>query len=183
MCTKNVTQGSLVCIVDAPLLTKGSLFARVASFGGWSSWAQVGVVGNLDGGFVPVNATPVAQGVGIVDPGFPAGASAAIAVAVLVVIAAAIAFAIFRRRHLQMEKRNQISIPKDMEYMLNIRASDLEFISKLGEGSFGAVWLGRHKGRHVAIKKLTANVLGNQVADFFREASLMAAIKPHPYVR
>jgi serine/threonine protein kinase len=161
----------------SPLITKGSLFARVQSYGGWSNWSQVGVVGNLDsegsgGGGGGANNTgsgnAIAFWVWII-----------IAVAGLVMLIAVIAVVVLRRRHLNMQKRHKIDIPEDMQYIFNIRASDLEFMSKLGEGSFGAVWLGKYKGRHVAIKKLTASVLGSQVTEFFREASLMSAIKPH----
>jgi serine/threonine protein kinase len=55
----------------------------------------------------------------------------------------------------------------------------LEIISKLGEGSFGAVYLGKFRKRHVAIKKLAGSMLSSQVNDFFREASLMLSIPPH----
>lgn len=54
--------------------------------------------------------------------------------------------------------------------------------TKLGEGSYGAVYLALWKKRHVAVKKLTSNVMGNQVSEFFREASLMISLKDHPNI-
>jgi serine/threonine protein kinase len=69
-----------------------------------------------------------------------------------------------------------------MQHIFNIRSSDLEIIQKLGEGSYGAVYLGRFHKAHVAIKKLAASMMSSNVSDFFREASLMLSIPPHKNV-
>jgi serine/threonine protein kinase len=66
-----------------------------------------------------------------------------------------------------------------MMHVFNIRTAELEIISKLGEGSFGSVFLGKWNKRHVAIKKLAASMMAAHVSDFFREASLMLSIPPH----
>lgn len=66
--------------------------------------------------------------------------------------------------------------------MFNIKSSELEIIEKLGEGSFGAVFLCNWKGRQVALKKLTSSMLSSHINDFFREAALMTGIKPHKNV-
>jgi serine/threonine protein kinase len=63
--------------------------------------------------------------------------------------------------------------------MFSIPASEIQLLEKLGEGSFGAVYSGKWKGKVVAVKKLGSNLLSSQVADFFREFNLMAGLKAH----
>jgi hypothetical protein len=158
----------LVCALSSSgdLNITGSLFARVQSYDGRTNWTQIGVVSDPSG---------------IVGPVSP-GIIAVIVVVVVVLVVIVIVGAVLGYRYVKgIRERNQQKVPKEMEYMFNIRASDLQILNKLGEGSFGAVYFGKYKGRHVAIKKLAASVLGQQVADFFREAALMGAVEPHPY--
>jgi hypothetical protein len=163
------TSQLLVCALSSAsdLNVAGSLFARVESFGGRSNWTQIGVVTELSG-----------------VAGLSPGATAAIVVVVVALLIIVVVGAVLGYRYVKgIRERNQQMVPKEMEYMFNIRASDLQILSKLGEGSFGAVYFGKYKGRHVAIKKLAASVLGNQVADFFREAALQGAVPVHPYAK
>lgn len=71
-----------------------------------------------------------------------------------------------------------------MAHLFSILSSELEIISKLGEGAYGAVYLGKYARLkcHVAIKKLTGSMMSQHVSDFFREAALMLSIAPHPNV-
>lgn len=48
--------------------------------------------------------------------------------------------------------------------------------------SEGAVWAGMMRDVRVAIKKMSYATLGNQVADFFREAAITLSIPSHPNV-
>jgi serine/threonine protein kinase len=52
--------------------------------------------------------------------------------------------------------------------MFHIKASDLTILNKLGEGSFGAVYLGKWQKRHVAIKRLTGSMMSSQVNGSFQ---------------
>lgn len=71
--------------------------------------------------------------------------------------------------------------------MFNIKNTDLEVIKKLGEGSFGAVFLcnWKPKNRRVALKKLLGNMMSSHIDGFFREATLMTGTHcqtlPSPY--
>lgn len=66
-----------------------------------------------------------------------------------------------------------MEVTEEMKSLFNVKSAELQILSKLGEGSFGAVYFGKYKGKHVAIKRLAANMMASQVNDFFREASLM----------
>jgi serine/threonine protein kinase len=58
---------------------------------------------------------------------------------------------------------------------------NIEQLGKLGEGSFGAVYLGRLQGQYVAIKVLSLTN-PSAAADVRREAGLMSMITPHKNV-
>lgn len=84
---------------------------------------------------------------------------------------------------MQDQFRDQLEAQhKEAKDVFNIKASDIIIQSKLGEGSYGAVFLALYKKKHVAVKKLIASTNGNQASEFFREASLMLALKDHPNV-
>lgn len=59
----------------------------------------------------------------------------------------------------------------------DIDVSRLKLLSKLGEGSFGAVFLGQVDGnRYVAVKQLVGDAVSSGI---HREASIMASLPPH----
>ena len=67
-----------------------------------------------------------------------------------------------------------IEVPKEMASMFNIKSDSLSIIRRLGEGSYGAVFLAKNaEGKLVAVKKLTGSMLASAASDFFREAALM----------
>eukprot|EP01122_Echinamoeba_exundans_P009728 TRINITY_DN3501_c0_g1_i1.p1 TRINITY_DN3501_c0_g1~~TRINITY_DN3501_c0_g1_i1.p1 ORF type:complete len:411 (-),score=75.85 TRINITY_DN3501_c0_g1_i1:316-1548(-) len=103
------------------------------------------------------------------------------AVAFVVIVLAITVIIIRRYKHNQDIKLRDaaMKISQEAKGLFNIKASDLNVISKLGEGSFGAVYLGKYKGAHVAIKRLATNVLASQINDFFREAAVMLSLKKH----
>lgn len=117
----SATAQQVFCHLSAgDLNTTGSLFARVQSHGGYSNWTQIGVVG--DSTAAVVNA-PIAPGI-----------IAAIVVVVVVLVLALIIGGVLVARYLKglRERNAQQQVPKEMEYMFNIRASDLQVLSKLG---------------------------------------------------
>lgn len=59
----------------------------------------------------------------------------------------------------------------------SISSSDVERLNKLGQGSYGAVYLGTFQGQYVALKVLTINQ--NSAAEIKREAEIMRSIAPH----
>lgn len=166
---------TVVCSVDETVLDEiGSIFVVVDSFGGSSERTQIGVIDRTSNG----TSSTVTTG------GLDTSAVIGIAVAAVafVVIALAIAVIVVRRyKHNQDIKLRDaaMKISEEAKGLFNIKASELSVISKLGEGSFGAVYLGKYKGQHVAIKRLATNVLANQINDFFREAAVMLSQKKH----
>jgi hypothetical protein len=104
--------------------------------------------------------------------GVAVGISAAILVVILIVVLVIIL--LVRRRNLQDIKGQLHKVPEAFASMFNIKTSDLEIVSKLGEGSFGAVFLAKYKSpkgeKKVAVKKLTSSMLASSVDGFFREA-------------
>jgi hypothetical protein len=99
-----------------------------------------------------------------------------------------------------------VEVSEENMHLFNIKSQDLEIIHKLGEGSYGAVYFGKYKKQHVAIKRLMGSMISANVSDvctltlapsrsnqpsncfaaafafgsqFFREAALMLTIKNH----
>jgi len=68
--------------------------------------------------------------------------------------------------------------PKDFE----VDFGDLEFVSKIGEGAYGEVWMGRWRKALCAIKKIknVQSISTEQLKDFEAEAALMKKLRPHP---
>jgi serine/threonine protein kinase len=56
-----------------------------------------------------------------------------------------------------------VELPDEMKHVFNIKSSDLEIIHKIGEGSYGAVYLGRFHRQYVAIKRLTGGMISANV--------------------
>lgn len=104
-----------------------------------------------------------------------------VAAVVAFAVVGIVAFIFYRRRFRALENARKAAtkVPEEMAAMFSIKAADLEMAEKLGEGSFGAVYKAKYRGRWVAVKKLAASVLGNAVSEFFREASLMMGLVPH----
>jgi hypothetical protein len=165
-----------------------TLLAKVRAFNSYySSPTQVANVGP--------EAPPVEGGNGIANqqlaPGAIGGIIAGVAAGIILFVIIAILIA--RRRFRTAAKAQEEKIRKEIEHKLkemqmemkdvfNLKASDLTITTKLGEGSYGAVFLALFKKRHVAVKKLASSVMGDQVSEFFREAALMLSLKDHPNV-
>jgi hypothetical protein len=116
----------------------------------------------------------------------------AVGVVAAVLVVALLAFLIGRWRirkvreqqvmQMQEQFREKLEeMNKEAKDIFNIRASDIILQSKLGEGSYGAVYLGLWRKKYVAVKKLLISS-GSQASEFFREASLMLSLKDHPNV-
>jgi serine/threonine protein kinase len=64
-----------------------------------------------------------------------------------------------------------------------IAFSELKYITKLGSGAFGIVYLGEYRLTKVAIKQMKPGAIDdNAVADFKAEMELMMSIRPHPNI-
>eukprot|EP01122_Echinamoeba_exundans_P009502 TRINITY_DN3388_c0_g2_i1.p1 TRINITY_DN3388_c0_g2~~TRINITY_DN3388_c0_g2_i1.p1 ORF type:complete len:1268 (+),score=125.86 TRINITY_DN3388_c0_g2_i1:130-3933(+) len=120
-------------------------------------------------------AAPVALG------GLSPGAILGIILAAVVVIIAAIIIALvmYRRRR---QEQLEYELTDEMKAGFNIKPSDLSVSKKLGEGSYGVVYLGTYKGKQVAVKRLAVAMFANAVADFLAEAMLIMSVKIHPNV-
>lgn len=123
--------------------------------------------------------------------GLSGGAIAAIVVVAIVLVAALVILAILlvRRRNAPKSEwetylANEVSQNHAAQSAtaFNLKSSDLKIGQKLGEGSYGAVYLGEYKGSPVAVKRLIAAQLGAQVGAFFQEAVLMMSLESHPNV-
>eukprot|EP01122_Echinamoeba_exundans_P011348 TRINITY_DN4480_c0_g1_i1.p1 TRINITY_DN4480_c0_g1~~TRINITY_DN4480_c0_g1_i1.p1 ORF type:complete len:1551 (+),score=222.69 TRINITY_DN4480_c0_g1_i1:79-4731(+) len=104
-----------------------------------------------------------------------------IPIAVVAIVIVVVFVVIFRRRYAQLKRIEQSveKLPEELKSVLSIKSGEITLGSKLGEGSFGAVFRAKFRGKQVAVKQLSANMLSSQIADFFREASTMMAIKLH----
>lgn len=103
----------------------------------------------------------------------------------IIIIIVLIVLILLRRkikRRLKDAKGSVVDVPQEMAHMFNIKSSDLEIEKKLGEGSFGAVFLAKWKNETIALKKLTGAMISSHVNDFFREAALMTGIQPQKNV-
>jgi hypothetical protein len=165
------TATTIVCDLDASdsLNNTGSLTAVVTAFGGKSVSTPIGVVERRDSSSVGLS-TPEKTGIGVAVAAF----------AIIIIIIAIVAVVRSRRQGMRGEKAPEI--PDDMRGLFSIKASDITLLNKLGEGSYGAVYLGKYKGKFVAVKKLANAALATATNEFFREASLMMSINPHPNV-
>jgi hypothetical protein len=185
------TAASLTCTISANF-SIGNVFAVVQSFGGRSNPTQIASLNDqaaLTGGFPREGIIGIAVG----------------AVVLLLIAIIAIVLFVRARRAAGIAARNRIDVPDNMQNLFNIRDTDLEIETKLGEGSFGAVFLAKFKGecvphlfhfratryssilfriyhRYVAVKKLSNSVMSSQVNDFFRECGIMLSIPSHQNV-
>lgn len=186
------TVSSITCKIAAPM-PLGSVFARIESFGGSSPVTQIATL--VDSSAI---STVLPTG-GIIGIAVAAGV-------VLAIIAVVVALVIRAKRMKAFRQRNHIDVPDEVQNLFSIRDTDLEIETKLGEGSFGAVYvfhrnserfplratltypfrnnrfLAKFKGDYVAVKKLSASVLASAVSDFFRECSVMLSVPSHPNV-
>jgi hypothetical protein len=97
----------------------------------------------------------------------------AVPIAVVVIVVIIVVAVIFHRRYAQLRRIEQTveKLPEELKSVLSIKSGEIVLGKKLGEGSFGAVFLARFRGKQVAVKQLSANNLSSHIADFFREAS------------
>ncbi|KDO28392.1 TKL/DRK protein kinase [Saprolegnia parasitica CBS 223.65] len=83
--------------------------------------------------------------------------------------------------------RNQSQSQKEQDILManlcfNIKESELVLGTKIGGGSYGAVYAGKWLGTDVAIKQLFLNALGEKVLkDFHKECDLMRQLR-HPNI-
>jgi hypothetical protein len=178
--TSNCTATTIECTLanEANFTAAGVITASITSFRGKSDISIIGIVQEPLSVSGPASAI-VGDGLSFTTKlgiGVGAGAFGLIVTTVVIILVVRL------RRTQRAMDRNKADIPLEMMSLFNIKMSEVEILSKLGEGSFGAVYLGRFRKMHVAVKKLSASVLASQVNDFFREFSLMSAIKPHKNV-
>jgi hypothetical protein len=116
------TTDRLVCSYDTAKLAAGSVEVQVVSFFGKTEWTVAGAVS--------------ADALG-------PGATAGISVAVIVVVVGAIAVTIIviMRRKLTDIKGQITEVPDEMQHIFNIKSTELEIISKLGEGRCAVICL------------------------------------------
>jgi alpha-tubulin suppressor-like RCC1 family protein len=163
------------------LNVSGALTATVRAYGGSSEATVVGIVTEPVAPAPPISAVNIIAGG--VDPGVVAGA--VVAVVVVFVAVAVIIFVVLRRR-MRLLKNIQgttVDVPQEMASLFNIKSESLQIVRRLGEGSYGAVFLAKNKdGLMVAVKKLAGTMMSGTASDFFREAALMTGIPPHKNV-
>jgi hypothetical protein len=123
------------------------------------------------------NSASAPQVLGGLNPGALLGAIIGSVAAVIIIIV--VALLIYRRRK---EEQLEYELTDEMKAGFNIKPSDLTVSKKLGEGSYGVVYLGQYKGKQVAVKRLAVAMFANAVADFLAEAMLIMSVKIHPNV-
>ncbi|EFC36133.1 predicted protein [Naegleria gruberi] len=64
---------------------------------------------------------------------------------------------------------------------LIIPIEEISIEKKIGEGSNGIVYLGKWKGKQVAIKSLKSDTIGDEIGDFEREAAILNSLS-HPNI-
>jgi hypothetical protein len=144
----------------------------IYSNGAWSNDYTVSVVANPGAPFSasPLDASVVGQNNTI---GLAVGLSVA---ALAIILAIVLGIFLFRRQRRLTDIEGEMhQVPAAFASMFNIKSSDLTIVKRLGEGSFGAVFLAEFKTskgtiKQVAVKKLTSSMLAAAVDGFFREA-------------
>jgi hypothetical protein len=141
-----------VCRLSTPLSTvDAAVTARVKSYGGFSDDLVIGTISSS------VNNVALIGGI--------LGALGFLFLIVIILV-----IVIIRRRRIKNKSDHTVNVPEEMASMFNIKSTDLEIVKKLGEGSFGAVFLCKYKGKMIALKKLMGSMMSAHVNDFFREA-------------
>lgn len=166
---------SLENTTTTSLEVAGAISATVRAYGGSSEATIIGIVE------VPVAPTSSVNIVNATtDVGIVAGAVVAV---VVVLVAVGVVILVIVRRRMRMLKNiagTTIDVPQEMAQLFNIKSTDLQIIRRLGEGSYGAVFLAKNAaGKMVAVKKLAGTMMASAASDFFREAALMVGIPPH----
>lgn len=175
---------SLECEIDTSLLTEslsGAVSVDLVVWGAQTLLNQVPSGDVLQAGVDPI----VSQGTSV---GVAVGVS--VAVIVVVLIAVILLLVLIRRRFskfnimqtVEMKELKSKLTDEELKTVLNIKASDISLVSQLGSGAFGTVWLANYLGKIVAVKKLSGSALSGQLAEFFREASLMLSIAKHKHI-
>jgi hypothetical protein len=129
---------SLKCILSNSTILdfqSGTVYATVRSFYGKSVERAIGTLGNPDaanGGANNNNQSAIIGGA--------VGGS----LAFIIIVGGIIFFIVYRRIQRRVKrdaKGRTVDVPKEMASMFNIKADELEIMDKLGEGSFGAVYV------------------------------------------
>eukprot|EP01122_Echinamoeba_exundans_P014794 TRINITY_DN6778_c0_g1_i1.p1 TRINITY_DN6778_c0_g1~~TRINITY_DN6778_c0_g1_i1.p1 ORF type:complete len:1331 (+),score=177.31 TRINITY_DN6778_c0_g1_i1:128-4120(+) len=131
----------------------------------------------------PVSQTPTASSnaTGGADIGLAVGASVGV-VAGLIALGLLLFVILLRRKRRSSGRNTQYTdVPDDVKHLFSVKYSDLDIGAKLGEGSFGSVFLAKYKGQPVAVKKLNS-ISSSAIGDFFRESSIMMSVKQNPNV-
>lgn len=163
-------------VLDYP---SGTVYATIRSYNGKSEERVIGSLaapGGNNGAPRVGDESGVAGSNGAIIGGAVGGALAFIIIVGLIIFV--VMYRRVKRRIRRDAKGRTVDVPKEMAGMFNIKADDLEIVEKLGEGSFGAVFLCKFRSELVALKKLTGGMMQNNVNEFFREAALMMGIPP-----
>lgn len=180
--------GSVTCEIDPSLISdrvSGAVVVDLVVWGNQQLLTQAPTGEVLQAGTIPApDASSIAN-----NQGSTVGVAVGVPIAVVVIVAAGILVFVFiiRRRMQEINimqtaemRELKASLPESqLKAVLNIKASDIKLVSQLGSGAFGTVWLAQYLGRFVAVKKLSGSALAGQLAEFFREASLLLSIPKH----
>lgn len=174
---------ALVCdVANSSVLsaTSGTIYALVRSFNGLSEERAIGSLGVA----LPVAAPADGAGGNNIQttPNVAAIIGGVVGSFLFLLIIIIIVVVVVLRRRRNRDIGNVVDVPKEMASMFNIKSSEIEFVKKIGEGSYGAVYLCNWKDKKVALKKLTSAMISTHVNDFFREAATMTGIAPHKNV-